>query len=73
MSALVPRSARHVARLAVAAREMRRAATFSEQILWRELSGGKLGVSFRRQVVIGGRAIVDFAAPAVTRHRRPAC
>ena len=30
---------------------------------WAELSGGKLGVWFRRQVVIGA-SIVDFLAPA---------
>ena len=41
---------------------MRRSATSSEQRLWRELSGGRLGVSFKRQVPVGGRFVVDFLA-----------
>ena len=43
---------------------MRAHATPSEALLWRELRGGRLGVRFVRQVVIG-RFIVDFLAPAV--------
>jgi very-short-patch-repair endonuclease len=43
----------------------RRGLTESERRLWEALRGRKLGVQFRRQVVIGGRYIVDFAAPAV--------
>jgi very-short-patch-repair endonuclease len=35
-----------------------------EARLWRELSAGKLGVRFRRQVVLGN-AIADFFAPAL--------
>ena len=46
--------------LASRAREMRFAPTPSEELLWRALRGRKLGVTFRRQVVIG-RYIVDFA------------
>jgi very-short-patch-repair endonuclease len=42
---------------------MREQPTSSERLLWAALSGGKLGVWFRRQVVIGA-CIVDFAAPA---------
>lgn len=42
---------------------MRSALTPSEQKLWSEIRGGRLGVSFRRQVPLG-RFIVDFAAPA---------
>ena len=42
---------------------MREQPTASERLLWAELSGGKLGVWFRRQVVVGA-SIVDFAAPA---------
>jgi very-short-patch-repair endonuclease len=42
---------------------MRSAPTMSEALLWQELRGSKLGVGFRRQLVIG-RFIVDFAAPA---------
>lgn len=38
--------------------------TPSEARLWSELRGRRLGVVFRRQVVIGN-AIVDFCAPAV--------
>ena len=46
------------------ARDMRKAPTRSERLLWQELSGSQLGVRFRRQVVLG-RFIVDFFAPAV--------
>jgi very-short-patch-repair endonuclease len=42
---------------------MRQEPTSSERLLWAELSGGKLGVCFRRQVVVGA-SIVDFMAPA---------
>jgi leucyl-tRNA synthetase len=42
---------------------MREQPTSSERLLWAELSGGKLGVWFRRQVVVG-TSIVDFMAPA---------
>jgi very-short-patch-repair endonuclease len=44
---------------------MQRASTHSEQLLWSRLCARQLGVTFRRQLVIGGRFIVDFAAPAV--------
>jgi very-short-patch-repair endonuclease len=43
--------------------EMRASLTRSEARLWRELSAGKLGVWFRRQVPLG-RFIADFLAPA---------
>jgi len=42
--------------------EMRFAPTRSEERLWRALSGGKLGVGFKRQVTLGGRFVVDFLA-----------
>jgi very-short-patch-repair endonuclease len=42
---------------------MRHAPTASEAALWRQLSGKKLGVSFRRQVPLAGRYIADFLAP----------
>jgi very-short-patch-repair endonuclease len=42
---------------------MRTEPTQSERLLWAELSGRKLGVAFRRQVVVQGY-IVDFLAPA---------
>jgi crossover junction endodeoxyribonuclease RuvC len=47
----------------VHAATMRVAPTTTEALLWQELRGSKLGVGFRRQLVIG-RFIVDFAAPA---------
>jgi very-short-patch-repair endonuclease len=50
--------------LAARAWENRRSPSVPEARLWRELSGGKLGVVFRRQVVLGN-AIADFFAPAV--------
>jgi very-short-patch-repair endonuclease len=44
---------------------MRRSLTPSgEAALWHALRGRQLGVAFRRQVVIGGAFIADFAAPA---------
>ncbi len=46
------------------ARQMRFALTPSEAALWAQLSGRKLGVQFRRQVVVGGRFIADFLAPS---------
>jgi BirA family biotin operon repressor/biotin-[acetyl-CoA-carboxylase] ligase len=36
--------------------------TESEQILWRQLSGKRLGIAFRRQVPIG-KYVADFVAP----------
>lgn len=50
--------------LATRAWENRRFQSGPEAALWRELSAGKLGVLFRRQVVLGN-AIVDFFAPAL--------
>jgi very-short-patch-repair endonuclease len=38
------------------------AATPSEELLWQKLRGRQLGVSFKRQVPLGGRFIVDFWA-----------
>ncbi len=46
------------------AREMRATPTRGEARLWQELRGSRLGVAFRRQLVIG-RYIADFAAPSV--------
>jgi len=53
---------RHV--LASYAQENRICPSEPERRLWLELSAGKLGVSFRRQVVLGS-AIADFFAPSV--------
>ena len=44
------------------AAQNRAAPTASEARLWSALSGGKLGVAFRRQAVLGN-FIVDFLAP----------
>jgi very-short-patch-repair endonuclease len=63
MNARQASSSRHVARREGLARSMRQEPTASERLLWAELSGGKLGVWFRRQVVVGA-SIVDFMAPA---------
>jgi very-short-patch-repair endonuclease len=58
-----PSSSPHLARREGLARSMRQEPTHSERLLWSQLSGGKLGVCFRRQVVVGA-SIVDFMAPA---------
>jgi len=50
--------------LAERAQGMRQTPTETEEALWRHLSGGKLGVSFRRQVPLGERYIADFYASA---------
>jgi very-short-patch-repair endonuclease len=47
------------------ARRMLHAPTPSEEALWQALRGSALGVAFKRQVVLGGRYIVDFFAPSV--------
>ena len=53
------------AELAAFALRMRHAPTRSEAALWTTLSGRRAGgVQFRRQYVLGGRWIADFAAPA---------
>lgn len=51
--------------LVARARSMRSAPTPSEQQLWAVLRTGAAGVCFKRQVVLGGRFIVDFFAPSV--------
>lgn len=45
------------------ARHFRFHPTSTEAALWRQLAGKRLGVAFKRQVVIG-RFIVDFFAPS---------
>ena len=47
------------------ARRMLHAPTPSEEALWQALRGDALGVALKRQVVLGGRYIVDFFAPSV--------
>ena len=51
--------------LAARAHDMRLYASEPERRLWQELRAEKLGVVFRRQLVIGQRYVADFAAPAV--------
>ena len=63
MKARASSSSPHLARRQGFARRMRKEPTSSERLLWAELSGGKLGVWFRRQVIVG-TSIVDFLAPA---------
>ena len=46
------------------ARENRRSPSEPERRLWEGLAASKLGVAFRRQVVLG-TAIADFFAPAI--------
>ena len=50
--------------LATYACENRHAPSEPERRLWFQLSAGKLGISFRRQIVLGN-AIADFFAPAL--------
>jgi very-short-patch-repair endonuclease len=49
--------------LADRAHRMRHAPTLTETRLFEALRGGRLGVSFRRQVPVLGRFIVDFLSP----------
>lgn len=55
---------RFQALLAERAQFMRHNGPDTERALWRELSGSKLGVMFRRQVPVG-RYIADFMAPSL--------
>ena len=48
--------------LAARAHSMRQALSPAEARLWLALRGGQLGVTFRRQVVLGQRYIADFLA-----------
>lgn len=49
--------------LQLRARQMRSHLTPSEAALFRLIGGGRLGVTFRRQVVLGERFIADFLVP----------
>jgi very-short-patch-repair endonuclease len=62
-SSLISRSRKSM--LTERAVSMRHAPTTSEARLFDALRGGKLGVSFRRQVPVLGRFIVDLLAPEV--------
>jgi len=57
-------SAHRQHQLSSRAAAMRAAPTTTEALLWEQLRGRRLGVVFRRQVVIG-QYIADFAAPSV--------
>ena len=56
-------SAKRRSELTAKAHHLRHNPTFTEQRLWAELGGSRLGVAFRRQVVIG-RFIADIVCPA---------
>ena len=56
-------SRKRVLELERRARALSERMTESELKLWSALRGRRLGVQFRRQVVVEGRFIVDFAAP----------
>jgi very-short-patch-repair endonuclease len=47
------------------ARQHRCCLTESEARLWSALKARQLGVSFRRQVPVGGQFIADFCAPSI--------
>jgi very-short-patch-repair endonuclease len=51
--------------LALRARRHRSNLNRPEELLWRELSAGKLGVYFRRQVPLAGNYIVNMLAPSI--------
>ncbi|HEY3669239.1 MAG TPA: endonuclease domain-containing protein [Polyangiaceae bacterium] len=53
------------ARLELFARQHRSCLSESEARLWSALKARQLGVSFRRQVPVGGQFIADFCAPSL--------
>jgi very-short-patch-repair endonuclease len=58
-------SRKRAALLAARAHGLRSSPAVSERRLWAELSAGKAGACFRRQVPVAGRWIADFLAPAL--------
>ena len=56
------RSSVHRPQLHCHAATMRTVPTSTEELLWEQLRGSRLGVGFRRQVPLGGRYIGDFVA-----------
>jgi len=58
-------SGRRQALLAARARELRCGLNTPQQMLWRAVAAGRLGVSFRREVALIGRYIVDMLAPSL--------
>ena len=66
MSRHLPISAHREAQLEAHAHSMRLCRpTESESLLWESIRAKRLGVVFRRQVVIAGKYIADFVAPSV--------
>jgi very-short-patch-repair endonuclease len=59
------RGSRRQALLSARARELRSGLNTPQQWLWRAVAGGRLGVYFRREVVLLGRFIVDMLAPSI--------
>ena len=60
-----PANPRRFAVLAERAHSMRRAPTTSEALFFQAVRAGRLGVSFRRQVPLLGRFIVDLFASEI--------
>jgi very-short-patch-repair endonuclease len=59
------RGIRREALLSARARELRSALNAPQQLLWHAVAAGRLGVYFRREVVLLGRYIVDMLAPSI--------
>ena len=60
-----PHNSRREAQLARRACEPRGSLNAPQQMLWRAVAAGRLGVYFRREVVLLGRFIVDMLAPSI--------
>ena len=60
-----PHNTRRAALLASRARELRGGLNAPQELLWRAVAAGRLGVYFRREVVLLGRFIVDMLAPSI--------
>ena len=60
-----PHGGRRYALLSARARELRGGLNAPQQMLWNAVAAGRLGVYFRREVVLLGRYIVDMLAPSL--------
>jgi very-short-patch-repair endonuclease len=60
-----PNRSRREGLLASRARELRGSLNEPQRLLWRAVAAGRLGVYFRREVVLLGRFIVDMLAPSI--------
>jgi len=58
-------STKSATRIELFARQQRSSLTESEARLWSGLKARQLGVTFRRQVPVGGQYIADFLAPSL--------